>query len=71
MDEIQIDFDPEVNDIAERLASLNKTIVFYKNAVDQSAETDLQVDAVIRNLEKEVDFHQARLDKIWKENSGD
>lgn len=68
MDEIKINFNPEVNDLAGDIKKLVKTQDYWKQRHDNGSDLSL---AVIDNLEKEIEFHKLRLRKIWEENSGE
>lgn len=69
---IQINFDPSVNDIAERMYQLCTAKSFYQYEADELDPADedkrLMYNAIVENLEKEIAFNQKQLDQIWKDN---
>jgi hypothetical protein len=71
---IQIDFDPTVNDLAERISKLETVANRFRAKADDAFETKTtddkwaQMNAVVENLEKEILFNQKQLDQIWEDN---
>jgi len=68
-----INFDPTVNDKAERIYKLSKAMEFWIAMRDRSGSATTgdpalhtQLVAVVENMVKEIEFTTNELDAIWR-----